>query len=76
MKYFLKSQIKNSCSGHTDLSGHVCCVLVTAVVDLLVVVHPDLSQSHLVPSDFGTFGKGVRAFGAEHMANHRTGDDL
>lgn len=59
------------------LSGHDCSVIVAAIVDLLVVVHPDLSQADLVASDdLCALGEGVGAFGAEDMAHHRARDDL
>lgn len=64
-------------SGHTDLLCHFGSVLVASVVNLLVIVHPHLSQAHLVPSDdFRSLGEGVRALGAENVTHHRTGDDL
>lgn len=64
-------------AGHTDLPGHICSYLATAIVDLFVVIHPDLSQAHLVASDdFCALGEGVRALGAKDMTHHRTRDDL
>lgn len=64
-------------AGHTDLPGHNCSVVVTTIEDLLVIIHPDLSQAHLVASDdLCALGEGVRALGAEYMAHHRTRDDL
>lgn len=64
-------------SGHTDLLCHFCSVLVSSVVNLLVIVHPNLSQAHLVPSDdFRSLGEGVRALVAENVTHHRTRDDL
>lgn len=61
----------------TDLTGHNCSILVTAIVDLLVVIHPDLGQAHLVASDdLSALGEGMGALGAEDMAHHRARDDL
>lgn len=61
----------------SHLSGHLCCLYISPVENLLVLIHPDLSQAHLVASnDIGALGKGVGAFGPEHMADHRAGDDL
>lgn len=61
----------------TYIFGHLRCLLVTTVEDLLVVVHPHLGQSDLVASDhLRALGEGVRAFGAENMANNGTRDDL
>lgn len=61
----------------TDLTGHFCGILVAAIEDLLVVVHPDLSQTHLVASDDRcAFREGVGALGAEDVAHHRTREDL
>lgn len=63
--------------GHTDLTGHNCGVLVAAIIDLLVIVHPDLSQAHLVTSDdLCALGEGVRALGAKNVAYNRAWDDL
>ena len=51
--------------------------MVTAVKDLLVLVHPDLRQSNLVTSDhLRALGKGVGALGAENMTDNGAGDDL
>lgn len=62
---------------HTDLPGHQCSFLVAAIVNLLVVIHPDLSQADLVASDdCCALGEGVGALGAEDMANDRTREDL
>lgn len=64
-------------SGHTDLFCHFCSVFVASVVNFLVIVHPNLGQAHLVPSDdFRSLGEGVRALGAENVTHHRTRDDL
>lgn len=61
----------------TDLTGHNCSILVAAVVDLLVVVHPDFSQAHLVACDnLCALGESVGALVAEDVAHHRTRDDL
>lgn len=61
----------------TDLAGQLGSDLVAAVEDLLVVVHPDLSQAHLVAGDdLGAFREGVGALGAEHVAHHGTRKDL
>lgn len=63
--------------GHTDLFGHHCSVVAAAIEDVLVIVHPDLSQAHLVASnDLCALGEGVRALGAENVTHHRTRDDL
>lgn len=62
---------------NTDLTGHNCSILVASIVDMLVVIHPDLSQAHLVASDdLCALGEGVRALGAEDVAHHRTRYDL
>lgn len=64
-------------AGHTDLTGHNGSILVAAIEDLFVVIHPDLSQAHLVASDdLCALGEGVRTLSAEDMAHHRTRDDL
>lgn len=64
-------------SGSTDLLCHCCSVFVASVENLLVIVHPNLSQAHLVASDdFRSLGEGMRALGAENMTHHRTRDDL
>ena len=64
-------------AGQTDLTGHNCSILVAPIEDLLVVIHPDFGQAHLVASDdLCAFGEGMGALGAEDMAHHRTGDDL
>lgn len=69
--------IRSWSEGHTNLTGHNFSILVAAIVDLLVVVHPDLSQAHLVASDdLCAFGEGVGALGAEDMTHHRTRNDL
>lgn len=61
----------------TYLSGHNCSIVVTAIVDLLVVIHPDFSQAHLVASDdLCALREGVGALSAEDMAHKRTGDDF
>lgn len=45
-------------------------LLVAPVKDLLVVVHPHLCQTHLVAGNhLRSFGKAVRALGAEHVAH-------
>lgn len=63
--------------GHTDLPGHIGSVPVAAIIDLLVIIHPDLSQAHLVASDdLCALGEGVRALGAKNVAHHRARDDL
>lgn len=52
-------------------------MLVAAIEDLLVVIHPDLGQPHLVASNnLRALGKGVGAFGAENMTNDGARDDL
>lgn len=67
--------LRSTISSH--LLGHLCCLHISPVENLFVVIHPDLSQAHLVASnDVGAFGKGVGALGAEHVAYHRAGDDL
>lgn len=64
-------------TGHTDLPGHYGSIAVAAIIDLLVIIHPDLSQAHLVASDdLRALGEGVRALGAENVAHHRTRHDL
>ena len=64
-------------AGHTDLLGHECSIIVATVEDLLVVIHPDLGQAHLVASDdLGALGEGVGALGAEDMADHGARHDL
>lgn len=61
----------------SDLFGHDGGVAVAAIEDLLVIVHPDLGQAHLVAGDDRrAFGERVRALGAENVANHRARDDL
>lgn len=68
----MRSTLTNS-----DLSGHGGGVAVAAVEDLLVVVHPDLGQAHLVAGDDRrALRERVRALGAEHVAHHRAWDDL
>lgn len=76
MPHFSPSRrLLSTVSSH--LLGHLCCLYISPVENLLVVIHPDLSQAHLVASnDIGALGKGVGAFGTEHMADHRAGDDL
>lgn len=71
--------MEDVCISHlnTDLTGHNCSILVATVVDVFVVIHPDLSQAHLVASDdLCALGEGVWALSAEDMAHHRAGDDL
>lgn len=59
------------------LLGHLCCLQISPVENLLVVVHPDLSQAHLIAcNNAGSLGEGVGTLGAEHVADHRAGDDL
>lgn len=59
------------------LFRHLRRLLVPAVEDLLIVIHPDLSQPHLITGNhLSALGEGVRAFGAEHMAHNGAGDDL
>lgn len=59
------------------LSGYFSSQLVSPIENLLVVVHPDLSQAHLVPSNHtDALGEGVGALRPEHMSNHRTSDDF
>lgn len=59
------------------LFRHLCCLLVPAVEDLLVVIHPDLSQPHLITGyHLRALGEGVWAFGAEHVAHNGAGNDL
>ena len=61
----------------SHLSGHLCCLQISPVENLLVAIHPDLSQAHLVASnDIDALGKGVGALGTEHVADHRAGDNL
>lgn len=61
----------------SHLLGHLCCLHIPPVENLLVAIHPDFSQAHLVASnDIGALGKSVGAFGTEHVAYHRAGDDL
>lgn len=61
----------------TNLTGHNGSVLVAAIENVLEVVHPDLGQAHLVPSDdLCALGESVGALGPEHMSHHRTGEDL
>lgn len=51
--------------------------MVTTVKDLLVVVHPDLSQSYLVTSNhLRALGEGVGALGAENMTDDGARNDL
>lgn len=67
--------VRETC--RSDLSGYLGGVGVAAVEDLLVVVHPDLGQAHLVAGDDRrAFGEGVRALGAENVAHHRARDNL
>lgn len=59
------------------LFRHLRRLLVPAVEDLLVVIHPDFSQPHLITGNYlSAFGESVRAFGAEHMAHNGAGDDF
>lgn len=65
------------CGGGTYVSRQLPGLLVAAVEDLLVVVHPDFGQPHVVAGDdLRAFGEGVRALGAEHVADDGAGDDL
>lgn len=59
------------------LLDHLCGLQISPVENLLVVVHPDLSQAHLIACDnTGALGEGVGTLGTEHVADHRAGDDL
>lgn len=59
------------------LFRHLRRLLVPAVEDLLVVIHPDLSQPHLITSNYlSAFGESVWAFGSEHMAHNGAGNDF
>lgn len=59
------------------LFRHLRRLLVPAVEDLFVVIHPDLSQSHLITrNNLCALGESVRAFGAEHVAHNGAGDNL
>lgn len=61
----------------TYVFSHLRGLLVSAVEDLLVVVHPDLSQAHLVAGDhLRALGEGVGALGAENVANDGARNDL
>ncbi len=52
-------------------------LLVPPVEDLFIVVHPDLSQTHLVASDhLRAFREGVRTLCAKHVTYDWTGDDF
>lgn len=52
------------------LFGNLSGLLVPPVEDLFKVVHPHLSQTHLVASDhLRAFGEGVRTLRAKHMTN-------
>ena len=59
------------------LSGHLRGLLVPPVKDLLVLVHPDLGQAHLVARDhLRALGEGVGALGAEDVSHNGARDDL
>lgn len=59
------------------LFGHPGCIPVAAVIDLLIVIHPNLSQADLVAhDDFSSFGESVRTFRAEDVTDHRARDDF
>lgn len=59
------------------LLHHLGCVQISPVENLLVVVHPDLSQAHLIAcNNTGALGEGVGTLGTEHVADHGAGDDL
>lgn len=59
------------------LLDHLGCLQIPPIENLLVAVHPDLSQAHLVArDDTGALGEGVGTLGTEHVAYHRAGDDL
>jgi hypothetical protein len=61
----------------SHLLSHLCCLQISPIENLLVVVHPDFSQAHLVASnDTCALGKGVGTLGTEHVAYHRAGNDL
>lgn len=61
----------------SHLLGHLRCLHISPIENLLVAIHPDLSQAHLVASnDADALGEGVRALGTEHVAYHRARDDL
>lgn len=61
----------------SHLLDYLCCLQISPVEDLLVAVHPDLSQAHLIAcNDTGALGEGVRTLGSEHVAYHGAGDDL
>lgn len=61
----------------TYIFCHLRSLLVTTVEYLLVFIHPDLSQPHLVASNhLRTFGESVRALSAENMADNGAWDDF
>lgn len=64
-------------SRNSHLIGHGAGLIAATIEEHFVVIHPDLSQAHLIASnDLGAFGESVRTLGAEDVAHHRTRKDL
>lgn len=59
------------------LLDHLRGLQIPPVENLLVVVHPHLSQAHLIAcNDTGALREAVGTLGTEHVAYHRAGNDL